>query len=259
MTLLSGTETDMSLRNVLLMNVFVVAASFSASQTGTLQAPAPVLHNPPAAAVEPNTTPLVLELDRAILVLKQGLKENLATRDQYLSAFDETPNTDRAGRPVTDTKKYVECVMSAHLRTHQIWDEGPPIGVEAHRTIVELTKWRDAAAQGEAAELRPPPCADPALRKFTISAAVAARMVKSQVVPVYPADAIENHVFGTVVLHATISTKGVVEALYVISGPAPLQQATLDAVRQWTYRPYLLNNRPVEVETTINIVVPPSR
>jgi protein TonB len=50
-----------------------------------------------------------------------------------------------------------------------------------------------------------------------------------------------------------------VEALRVISGPASLQQATLDAVRQWTYRPYLLNNTPVEVETTINVVFAPSR
>jgi protein TonB len=40
----------------------------------------------------------------------------------------------------------------------------------------------------------------------------------------------------------------------VISGPALLQQAALDAVRQWRYRPTLLNTEPVEVDTTIDVV-----
>ena len=40
----------------------------------------------------------------------------------------------------------------------------------------------------------------------------------------------------------------------MVNGPAMLQQAALDAVRQWRYRPYLLNNEPVEVETTINVI-----
>ncbi len=84
-------------------------------------------------------------------------------------------------------------------------------------------------------------------------------MLRTKIDPVYPAEAIENHVSGTVVLHATISPEGSVEALRVISGPASLQQAALDAVRRWTHRPYLLNNIPVEVETTINVVFAPSR
>jgi TonB family protein len=251
-------EIEMLRRNALLVNLIVLSASFLASQTGTFQGLQTVPQHSPTAAVEPIRASLVLELDRAINVLKRGLRENWETREQYLSAFEKTPNTDRTGRPVTDAKKFVECVMSAHFRTHQIWDEGPPLGVEAQRTIGELTKRRDTAGQGEAAELRPPPCADPALRKVTISAGVAAGMLRTRIVPVFPAEAIRNHVSGMVVLHATISTKGRVEALQVISGPAPLQQATLDAVWQWTYRPYLLNNRPVDVETTINIVVPPS-
>ena len=84
-------------------------------------------------------------------------------------------------------------------------------------------------------------------------------MIKTRIDPAYPAEAIKNHVSGTVVLLATIGTNGGVEALRVISGPASLQQAALDAVRQWTYRPYLLNNTPVEVETTINVIFAPSR
>jgi len=44
------------------------------------------------------------------------------------------------------------------------------------------------------------------------------------------------------------------EEVSAISGPKELQQSALDAVRQWTYKPYLLNGDPVEVETTINVI-----
>ena len=123
-----------------------------------------------------------------------------------------------------------------------------------HRAIAELTERRE----GQAAALQPSSCAFPASQKITVSAGVSASMLKTKVVPVYPAEVLKNHVSGMVVLHATISTKGYVESLRVISGPAALQQAALDAVRQWIYRPYLLNDTPVEVETTINVVFPPS-
>ena len=59
---------------------------------------------------------------------------------------------------------------------------------------------------------------------------------------------------GTVVLQATISKTGTIENAHVVSGPAMLQQAALDAIRTWRYRPYLLNGEPVEVDTQVNVV-----
>jgi periplasmic protein TonB len=73
-------------------------------------------------------------------------------------------------------------------------------------------------------------------------------------VPVYPPIAIATMTEGTVVLAAIISKNGAIENLRVVSGPAILQQAALDAVRRWRYRPYTLNGQPVEVETTVNVV-----
>jgi protein TonB len=73
-------------------------------------------------------------------------------------------------------------------------------------------------------------------------------------VPVYPPIAVASHTQGTVVLAATISRSGTIENLRVISGSQMLQQAAIDAVKMWRYRPYLLSGEPVEVETTINVV-----
>lgn len=72
--------------------------------------------------------------------------------------------------------------------------------------------------------------------------------------PVYPAIALAARIEGTVVLLATISKNGTIENLRVASGPEMLQQAAIDAVKTWRYRPYLLNGQPVEVETTVNVV-----
>jgi protein TonB len=91
-------------------------------------------------------------------------------------------------------------------------------------------------------------------KKINISSGVAQGMLLQKTQPVYPPIAKAARVQGTVVLQAKISKTGSIEDLHVISGPAMLQQAALDAVKSWRYRPYLLNNEPVEVETTVNVI-----
>ncbi len=84
------------------------------------------------------------------------------------------------------------------------------------------------------------------------------KLVESSVIyktiPQYPIIAKSVGMQGTVVLQATISKSGTIENLQVISGPQMLQQAAIDAVRTWRYRPYLLNDQPIEVETTVNVI-----
>jgi protein TonB len=87
-----------------------------------------------------------------------------------------------------------------------------------------------------------------------VSGMVVAGLLIEKNLPVYPAIAVASRTQGTVVLQATISRNGTIENLHVASGPAMLQQAALDAVKTWRYRPYLLNGEPVEVETTVNVV-----
>jgi TonB family protein len=86
--------------------------------------------------------------------------------------------------------------------------------------------------------------------QVTISSGVAQGLLVTKVPPLYPPIDIQ----GTVVLQATISKDGHIADLHVISGPPMLQQAALDAVKQWRYRPYLLNGVPVEVLTTVYVV-----
>jgi periplasmic protein TonB len=73
-------------------------------------------------------------------------------------------------------------------------------------------------------------------------------------VPQYPAIAKVVGAQGIVVLQAMISKTGTIENLHVISGPQMLQQAAIDAVKSWRYRPYMLNGQAVEVETTVNVI-----
>jgi len=87
-----------------------------------------------------------------------------------------------------------------------------------------------------------------------VSSSVVAGLLLRKTLPVYPAIAKAARQEGTVVLQATISAAGTIENLRVVRGPAMLQQAALDAVKTWIYRPYLLNNQPIEVETTVDVV-----
>ena len=75
----------------------------------------------------------------------------------------------------------------------------------------------------------------------------------TKVAPVYPPDAKAAHIQGAVVLQAVIGADGTVKSLDPVSGSPELRKAAQDAVGQWTYKPYLLNGVPIEVETTVTV------
>jgi len=87
-----------------------------------------------------------------------------------------------------------------------------------------------------------------------VSSMIEAGLLVQKTPPIYPPIPRAMRMQGTVVLAATISKNGTIENLRVTSGPEGLQQAAVDAVRTWRYRPYLLDGQPVEVETTINVI-----
>jgi protein TonB len=87
-----------------------------------------------------------------------------------------------------------------------------------------------------------------------VTSQIASGLLIRKVLPQYPALARTVHVQGTVVLAATIAKDGTIANLRVVSGPTMLQQAALEAVSQWRYKPYLLNGEPVDVETSVNVI-----
>jgi len=86
-----------------------------------------------------------------------------------------------------------------------------------------------------------------------VSSGVVQGLAISQPRPIYPPIAKAAHVSGAVVLHAVISKTGSIERLEVISGPEMLRSSATDAVRNWKYKPYLLNGEPTEVDTTVTV------
>src|SRR5579883_3344549 len=72
--------------------------------------------------------------------------------------------------------------------------------------------------------------------------------------PEYPSLARQTRREGRVELHAIIATDGTIQSLEVMSGDALFRQSALEAVRQWRYRPTVLNGQPVQVDTTITVI-----
>jgi TonB family protein len=91
-------------------------------------------------------------------------------------------------------------------------------------------------------------------RPVKFSEGVQEAQLISRVEPQYPIIAKQTRTEGTVRLRAIISGDGRITSLDVISGHPFLVKAALDAVRQWRYRPTLLNGEPVEVETSITVI-----
>jgi protein TonB len=95
----------------------------------------------------------------------------------------------------------------------------------------------------------------PELPRFTtpVSQGVTEGVLTHRVQPIYPSQAIPMRLGGAVVLDATVTEDGRVRDLSVVRGNGLLAQAAITAVRQWRYRPYLLNGKPVAMKTQITV------
>jgi protein TonB len=97
------------------------------------------------------------------------------------------------------------------------------------------------------AQDNPPP------KHLRVSSGVAEELKIHDAKPHYPREAQKMGIQGDVILQATIDTKGNLANLKVVQGDPILVKAAVDAVKQWRYRPYILNGEPVDVDTTIKV------
>ena len=88
-------------------------------------------------------------------------------------------------------------------------------------------------------------------QRVRVSSGVSSGLLIRKVSPNYPPLARQARIQGTVVLQAEISKDGSIQNLQLISGHPMLAPAAIEAVKQWKYKPYLLNGEPVEVETQV--------
>jgi TonB family protein len=129
----------------------------------------------------------------------------------------------------------------------EIWNKGVLV-LNAHLENIETLKKKDTVEfplPTDAVFLSKTIIGTPETFKYGV--------IIRKVAPIYPQSARESGIEGTVVLQGVISKEGRIIRLQVVSGPQILQQAAIDAVKQWEYQPWMLNGAPIEVETTLRV------
>src|SRR5213594_413108 len=94
---------------------------------------------------------------------------------------------------------------------------------------------------------------NPVRETLKVSQGVSQGLLVKRVQPVYPPQARQMHLEGTVQLLASIRKDGSISGVKQVSGDSILGRAAVDAVRQWKYKPYFLNGEPVEIQTQITV------
>ena len=94
---------------------------------------------------------------------------------------------------------------------------------------------------------KPPP------QRVHISQGVSKGLLVYRIEPTYPPVARAAHIQGVVVLTAIIDKEGNIQNLQIVSGHPMLVPAAIEGVKQWRYKPFLLNGQPLEVETAVTV------
>jgi protein TonB len=93
----------------------------------------------------------------------------------------------------------------------------------------------------------------PVLQTMNVSQGLSQGLILKKTQPTYPSIAFQMRIEGPVDLLATISKTGSITAVKILHGDPQLARAALEAVKQWKYKPYLLNGEPVEIQTQITV------
>ena len=86
-----------------------------------------------------------------------------------------------------------------------------------------------------------------------VPAEVMQKLLVHRVEPVYPAEARQAKLEGTIALDIVVGRDGSVASMRALNGPAVLARAAMDALRWWKFEPYRLNGEPTVVETTVAV------
>jgi protein TonB len=87
--------------------------------------------------------------------------------------------------------------------------------------------------------------------QYRVSSGVMQGLLLHTVTPAYPEAVKKNHIKGDVMLTITVDPQGHVANAKLLKGDPALADAAIEAVKQWIYKPYLLNGEPIEVEAVV--------
>ncbi|MFL6305334.1 MAG: TonB family protein [Candidatus Sulfotelmatobacter sp.] len=216
-------------------------ATTDAASAGT---PANVAH---AVASTPKTT----AAEKPSATLPTGSQLKVAEPNKVQNIIDETAGDTHA--------------KTADDEQSESTPEPAPLMVKGGK-ITKALKGADAPAPSMIGMATPDatappanlvPSASPSLRPtlstLHVSQGVSTGLLIKKVAPSYPSNALRMRVEGDVDLVATISKEGNISSIKVTSGDPQLTKAAVDAVKQWKYKPYLLNGEPVEIQTQVTI------
>ena len=127
-------------------------------------------------------------------------------------------------------------------------DSITPLPQRATGSSAQSTRLAEGATEAAPSE---PDAARPG--RVKVSSGVSTGLLVKKVAPIYPGDARAAYIQGTVLLGVVISETGDITDLELVDGPIELAGSAVAAVRQWKYKPYLLNGQPVKCLTQIQV------
>jgi len=221
----------------------------SGATGGSLQVSEAVMRPLRTSSVDPAYPPLALETH---------VEGKVILNVEINASGDVETVTPFTGHP-TLVQSAIIAVLQWNYRPYLL--NGEPTKVQ---TSVSLTfaLSPESGPQGSMTDSPLPPGSDdesasaphlPLPKRIRVSAGVAQGLVLTKVNPEYPQDAKQARIQGVVLLKVNIAQDGTVKQVELISGHPMLAPAAIDAVQKWTYRPYLLNGDPIEVETQVRV------
>ena len=222
------------------------------SQTAPAPAPVPQTPKPssgkPAPAIPATSAPAAVPVSAALTKLPTSQPDAAPAKSQAANNTD-TASDDDAPSPAASKPTAAPLVLKG--------GRSPALHAKPAAPDTEAPSMIGIATTGAGA---PPPnigaagsAPKPVLQTLNVSQGVSQGLLTKKVQPVYPRNALAMHVEGAVELLATVSKTGDISHVKVVSGDGQLAKAATDAVKQWKYKPYLLNGEPVEIQTQITI------
>ena len=224
----------------------------SPSQSGSSRPPvaapvkaAPVVSSPVSSAVQPAAAPAATTPAPAGEPTANSTTQPETAVEDTPAPIKSTPTSKKAvpASKAAPTSQPIVVGHSSKIAQKSDADVAPP----------SLIGMASPGAANVPAISSEPTLPKPVLDTIKVSQGVSQGLLVKRVQPIYPPNALQAKIEGDVRLVVTISKTGDISAVTVASGSPLFSKAAADAVRQWKYKPYLLNGEPVEIQTDITV------